>query len=141
MVLPVGAERHHVDENQTFLMAASITSPMPEFPSEAKGADGLHEVCVEFVVTEDGLVEQIGFPGDSAQWAPVDGDATSFREAVAEALSQWSFTGAAICTFPEGVAKDDECGSEGAEIRAVPIRLRYVFSFEQVDGKRSVVAK
>lgn len=141
MVLPVGAEQHHVDENQKFLMAAFIASPMPKFPMKATRADGLYEVCVSFVVTEDGLVEQIEFPDEATQCAALAHDSTDFQEAVADALSRWSFIGAAICTFPEGVAKDDECEGEGVEIRAVPIKLMYVFSFEQVNGKRSITVE
>lgn len=122
-------------------MAALINTPMPEFPRAAKVADGRREVCVEFVVTEEGLVEQIAFPAGGVQCASISGAEVMFQEAVAEALSQWQFTGAAICTFPEGVIKDDACEGEGVDVRAVPIKLMYVFSFEQINGKRSVVRK
>lgn len=138
MVLPTGADRHQVDDNQQFLMAIPVDQPMPEFPRGARVADGVHEVCVDFVVTEEGLVEQVAFPPGAADCGQPTSDLASFQASVADALSRWSFVGAAICTFPDGVPKDDKCEAKGAVIRAVPIRLRYVFSFEQVGGRRFV---
>lgn len=141
MVLPAGAATHEVDERQHFLMAASIRSPMPQFPDRVRVPDGVYEVCVRFVVTEMGEVEQVEFPDDAPECAVSHVDPAPFQHAVADALSRWSFTGAAICTFPEGVEVDERCEAEGVDVRAVPIRLMYVFSFSQADGRKSVTAE
>lgn len=141
MVLPAGAERHQVDEDQHFLMAALVRSPMPEFPPGAATKDGTSEVCVEFVVTVDGLVEEVVFPRSEDGCASTGDDRALFEQAVREALARWQLTGAAICTFPAGVPRDETCEGEGVLVRAVPIRLMYVFSFTQANGKRSVAAE
>ncbi len=141
MVLPAGAERHQVDEDQHFLIAGLISSPMPDFPPGAGTKDGTREVCVEFVVTVDGLVEEVVFPRSEGGCARTGDDKALFEQAVSEALARWQLTGAAICTFPAGVPRDESCEGEGVLVRAVPIRLMYVFSFTQANGKRSVAAE
>lgn len=138
MILPSGAATYQVDERQHFLMAAPVRSPLPSFPEGVSAPDGLHEVCVRFVVSEMGEVEQIEFPEATLGCGIPNFENIPFQNAVTKALSQWSFIGAAVCTFPEGVEKDERCEGDGVEVRAVPIRLMYVFSFSQTGGKKSV---
>jgi len=57
------------------------------------------------------------------------------RASVVTALEEWRWFGAVICTFPDGIEADGDCRAEGAEVRAVPIRLDYRFVFEP-DGRR-----
>lgn len=140
MILPLAADKYSVDEDQHFLMAIPIRTPMPKFPREVTSrGGGPRKICVEFVVTAEGIVEQIEFIDKNlpdCQTTKLE-DST-FRAAVTEALTQWSFIGAAICTFPEGVEKEDDCESEGVEVRAVPIRLMYVFTFDTKNGRASI---
>lgn len=139
MILPPAADKYSVDEDQRFLMAIPVRAPIPEFPQEMANRGGPRKICVEFVVTSDGLVEQIEFIDTTLPDCQTTNlEDSIFREAVTEALTQWSFIGAAICTFPEGVEKDDDCQGEGVEVRAVPIRLMYVFTFDTKSGRASI---
>ncbi|QCO66720.1 hypothetical protein E5843_00935 [Luteimonas yindakuii] len=132
MVLPPGAVRHVLDDRQRFLMAVPVSDPMPVFPEDLRLRTQA-VVCASFVVDADGNTVDVstaeagpacvGSAGiDAAQHARL-------REAVAHALSQWTWFGAAVCTFPGDVEPDDACRTERVAIQPVPLRLDYRFVF------------
>ena len=96
-------------------------------------------MCISFVVTADGQV------AEAAHAPGVDGCAgrpdPALVAAALEAVSRWTFFGAAICEYPEGVAPAPDCSGEGVVVRAVLVRLMYAFAFERVGGRGRVVVR
>ncbi|WP_159681268.1 hypothetical protein [Luteimonas sp. 9C] len=138
MVLPPMAQVHAVESNQRFLMAAPIHDPDPPFPEGAR-LEGELRLCVGFVVGADGVVEDIGADREDIECAdPADTAAIPFVDAITATLRSWRYLGAAICTFPTGIDPDSDprCESDGVEVDAVPIRLRYTFNFSSERGGR-----
>lgn len=138
MVLPPSAQMHTVESHQRFLMATPIHDPDPAFPVGARLERELR-LCVGFVVDADGAVRNVAADHENVGCADSTGVAAApFVEAVTGTLRTWRYFGAAICTFPAGVDPDSDpgCEGEGVGIDAVPIRLRYVFTFSSERGGR-----
>lgn len=138
MVLPPMAQVHTVESNQRFLMATPIQDPDPSFPADAR-FDGELQLCVSFVVDADGVVQDIVADRENMDCAdPDDVAATPFADAVTATLRSWRYFGAAICTFPAGIDPDSDprCDGAGVQVDAVPIRLRYTFTFSSERGGR-----
>ncbi|MCD9004836.1 hypothetical protein LDO31_01030 [Luteimonas sp. XNQY3] len=138
MVLPPSAQVHAVESHQRFLMAAPIHDPDPAFPVGAR-LEGELRLCVGFVVDADGAVRNVAADREGVGCADPTGLATApFVEAVTGTLRTWRYFGAAICTFPADVDPDSDprCEGEGVEVDAVPIRLRYAFTFSSERGGR-----
>jgi len=138
MVLPPMAQAHSVESNQRFLMAAPIHDPDPTFPAGAR-LDGELRLCVGFVVDAEGAVRDVA--ADRAEQAcadPADPAARPFVDAVTTMLRSWRYFGAGVCTFPAGTDPEHDPGCEGAGVAvdAVPIRLRYTFTFSSERGGR-----
>lgn len=140
MLVPFGAPRHEVREDQRFLMAAPILAPDPAYPQDAPDVSSL-ALCVSFVVNTEGMVEDVAVIDDPACPDSRRHARDSFGQAVVSAVSRWSFFGAAICDFPPGVPADDACEGEGVLQTPVAIRLAYVFSFDARRGRRSVSSR
>lgn len=138
MVLPPAAPVHEIESNQRFVMATPIEDPDPAYPDGAH-LEGDLQLCTGFTVTAEGDVVDIAFDREDAVCAdPAAVSTAAFAEATRVGLTQWRYFGAAVCTFPEGHAPDAEAGCDGPQVRvdAVPIRLRYVFTFSSVRGGR-----
>jgi len=138
MVLPPMAQVHSVESNQRFLMATPIHDPDPSFPADAH-LEGQLRLCVSFVVDADGVVQDIVADREDIDCADPDNDAAiPFVVVVTATLRSWHYFGAAICTFPAGIDPDSDpsCESAGVEVDAVPIRLRYTFTFSSERGGR-----
>src|SRR5690606_2035121 len=108
MLLPEGAPRHPVDEErQRFIMAVPVRDPMPVIPDNMHRFRRTVAVCVGFVVTDDGrTVDVVAHEPGVACPQSTSVDATvhaHFRAATVAAVQDWTWFGAAICTFPEGV--------------------------------------
>lgn len=138
MVLPPMAQVHTFESNQRFLMAAPIHDPDPTFPVDAR-LEGELQLCVGFVVDADGVVRTVGADREDVACAdPADAAASPFVNAVTATLRSWRYFGAAICTFPAGIDPDSDprCERDGVKVDAVPIRLRYTFTFSSERGGR-----
>ena len=61
-----------------------------------------------------------------------------FVASAREAVAGWQFLAAAVCTYPTGMEKNEDCSGEGVTVREVPVKLSYRFRFRLVDGKPSV---
>jgi len=134
MLLPEGALRHPVDEeHQRFIMAVPLNDPMPAIPANMHRLRRVVAVCVSFVVTADGrTVDVVVHEPDAACLESTSVEAgmhAHFRAETVAAVQNWTWFGAAICTFPDDVAPDDDCNGPGVQVRAVPIRLDYRFVF------------
>lgn len=132
MVLPAGAQVHVLESRQRFLMAAPVTDPMPGFPDDLR-LRAPAVVCAGFVIDTDGATTDVSTVEQGAACPGSDGvDAAQharLRAAVEQALAQWTWLAAAVCTFPDEIEPDDACRSDGAVVEAVPARLDYRFVF------------
>jgi hypothetical protein len=110
MILPVGAVREELRQDQVFLAPVPIKEPMPTFPDDyPAGKDLEANICVELVISAEGTVDgvtQIAAAPDCER----AGSANSvlLYPQVAAAVNQWTYFGAAICTFDES---EDECSA------------------------------
>lgn len=139
MVLPPGAPAMTLAQREGFLMAVPIHEPLPRLEAAVAGPDGRTEVCVEIVVDADGVVSEARhMPGVDACAAEPE---AAYVDAALDAVRRWTFFAAAICAFPAGQAKTDDCSGEGMVVRAVPIRLMYAFAFERSGGQSRVRAR
>ena len=143
MILPPGAVRSVVPEDQLFLMATEISTPLPSYPSDlVKASPADIMVCAELVLGTDGAVTSVrplyAIPECPLLQSELD---PRFTEAVRDAVLKWQFFAAALCTFPPGVPKDDDCKSQGVTIRHVPIKLAFVFTFSTKHGRATVSKK
>lgn len=130
MLLPAGAPLMHVPENQVLLMAAPLSQPMPAFPADAP-VKGEVSTCIEMVVDASGGVSAAtplyGLPECPLAQAQID---PRIVAAALAAVRQCQFFAAALCTFPEGAARNDDCSGPDVAVTPVAIKLSYVFTFQ-----------
>lgn len=143
MLLPQGGDRIELGPQQLFVMPIALAQPEPAFPPVEAGAAPVGvTVCAELWLSADGDVTRV-MPFDGAPGCAPEGDASArvYAQAAAEALRQWAFTPATICEFPpQALAKRErgDCTGSEVEVRHVPVRLDYAFTFSSRDGKRRV---
>ncbi|MET0329124.1 MAG: hypothetical protein ABW163_10190 [Luteimonas sp.] len=140
LVMPPTAQVHTIQSHQRFLMASPIHDPDPQFPMDAR-LEGELRLCVAFVVDVEGSDQQVIADREDAGCAdPHDSAVIPFVEAVTGTLSTWRYFGAAVCTFAADVDPDADprCTRGGVVVDAVPIRLRYVFTFSSASGGRVI---
>lgn len=140
MVIPAGAARHEMRDDELFLMPATLgPQPMPEYPAAYLG-DGLPPpvVCVDVVVEPEGASTRVSrHTGSPACPDGADARTLAFVQSVLGPVGAWRYFGAQVCSFPAGVEHNDECSGEGVEIRPVAVRLTYVFRF--FEGRETAV--
>ena len=128
MILPEGAARTQVHDNQQFVMAVPIKQPLPAYPVGASAPARELQVCVEFVVTKDGTVHSPrlleGVPDCVAASQP---GIPPFVDAALAAVAQWQFFGAGMCTWQR---EEAECRDGRAQVTPLAIRLSYRFRFD-----------
>ena len=140
MVIPPIAQVMDVPKDKSFLMAAPVSQPLPEYPTGVKrGASA--SVCIEFVIDEKGAVSSAAplYALPECPGSRVELD-TRFVDSAVEAASQWQFLAAAICTFSQGVEPTDDCSGNDVVVTAVAIKIAYVFTF-QSGGRVTAVAR
>ena len=140
MVLPPGAQAMEVPMDQTFLMATPIIEPLPAYPVGASRDINVSS-CVEIVIAVDGSVSLVT-PLYALPECPLTEDEIdpAFIASVTSSVKQWQYFAAAVCTFPQGVPKNDDCLGDGVVITPTAIKLSYVFTF-QSGGRVSVKPK
>jgi len=141
--MPESAHRYSIEDNQVFLMPLSLGNDAPVFPAElGLAALAPTTVCVDVVISDTGSVTQ-ALPLQGTDDCG-NGDAAAIpalQRAVQSALTQWRFEPATVCTFQDVEAAEranGTCLESEAERRALPVRLAYAFTFEIVNGKRSI---
>ena len=134
MILPAGAERTRMKPGEKFLMPAPIESASPRFPEAAKQANV--NVCVEVVVSEEGLVGPVRQIDTAPDCEATGSEASAmFFPAVREAVETWTYFGAALCEYTTG---ESQCEQGTARLTPVPVKLAYRFEFSQAKGTRRV---
>ena len=140
MILPPGAQRMDVPKDKILLMASPFSQPMPEFPAGVSRGTEV-SACVEIVVDEWGAIGSTtpiyALPECPLRQTEMD---PRIVASVIEAVKRWQFLAAAICTFPPGAPKTDDCSGNGVMMTPVAIKLSYVFSF-QSSGRVTAQAK
>ena len=140
MILPAGAPVMDIPEDKMFLMASPVSQPMPTYP---EGVSHTAEVstCVEMVIDETGAVSSAtplyGLPDCPQQQASID---PRFVGSSIEAVKNWQFLAAAVCTFPPGTSMTEDCSGDDVVIAPVAIKLAYAFSFHS-SGRVSAQAR
>lgn len=131
MILPPGAAVMDVPKDKVLLMAAPVSQPLPVLPA---GLPGTREVslCIELIVDEIGAVRSAvpiyELPECPLAEARID---PRIVAATTDAVMEWQFLAAAVCTFADGALKTEDCSGNAVEVSAIPIRLSYMFSFER----------
>jgi hypothetical protein len=138
MLLPPPAERPRLVERQHFIMAAPIRNALPVFPEAVPTREADTVVCVEIVVSEHGDVPTARIVRDVGGCGAQPG--LQFEQQVLQAVRSWSFFAAALCEFPQGIERNEECEGDGVMVRAVPIKLTYAFTFSRKGGRKNVAA-
>lgn len=138
MILPPQARTMKMQEQQLFLMANHLNPEhLPDYPAQqmATGPEKVR-VCVDLVVSDAGEVIW-AVPLHGGPDCPVSAEPAlaPFEQATLAAVREWQFTAAAVCTFPPGIEKNEDCAGEGVTERAVPLRMAFTFDFSRREGR------
>ncbi|HEX5693143.1 MAG TPA: hypothetical protein VFY00_00815 [Arenimonas sp.] len=140
LIIPRGGQVE-MPENQQFLFPTPVfENPLPEYPSEHL-ADGLDEqvVCLQILIDEGGSVAwSTAFDGPAGCPSAEQPALPAFTRSARKAVADWQFLAAAVCTYPEGRPKNEDCSGEGVEMRPLAVKLSYRFRFGWREGRPSV---
>lgn len=141
LLIPEGADRYEVRENEIFIVADTFgEQPLPDYPESVLPMNlPLQTVCVDVIISTEGTVSDVRPNYDKAgcqasENAPVQ----AFIDSTRDAVLKWQFFAAAICRFPPGIEPNDRCEGDDVQIVPVPLKLTYYFDFEQTGGKPRV---
>jgi hypothetical protein len=138
MILPPQARMMKMEQQQLFLMANHLNPEhLPDYPAPQMAAGPERaRVCVDLVVSEAGeVVWAVPLHGGPDCPATAEPALVPFEQAALAAVREWRFTAAAVCTFPPGIEKNDDCEGEGVTERAVPLRMAFTFDFSRHEGR------
>jgi len=141
-----GHGRYALDPSQAFVMPVLEASPPPRFPpGYAVASLSPTTLCSSLVVEADGSVRAAGLlqaPGcvDPAQAPP------ELAEAVRQALEQWRFSPARLCTYADAASRARQwrgggCDGEPVGARAIPVTPAWAFTFQVRNGRHEVVQR
>jgi hypothetical protein len=138
MILPPQARTMKMEQTQLFVMANHLNPEhLPDYPA-AQLAAGPEKarVCVDLVVSEAGeVIWAVPLHGGPDCPAAAEPALAAFEQAVLATVREWQFTAAAVCTFPPGIEKNEDCEGEGVTERAVPLRMAFTFDFSRREGR------
>lgn len=140
MLLPDGA-RHEIAATQLFVMPVMLDAPEPAFPPGAADAPGEVVVCAEVWLSPDGEVTRVAPSAAPGCADRADARVARYAREVDAAIAGWEFTPAMVCEFPPQALDKRErgdCTGPEVQVRRVPVRLAYAFTFEVRDGRRRV---
>jgi hypothetical protein len=137
--IPPGAQGYELPRNEKIVLGESIAQPAPVYPAAwVSRKMGEQIVCLEIEIDAHGLVYAsrplYAMPGCPASAKAV---APAFEVAARDAVMQWRFHPAVVCTFQMGVdayAKGNDCDAEGAKVTPIAIKLAFAFTFTQTHG-------
>lgn len=142
MLIPAGASRYEMDPRQVFVMPLPLDAEAPAVPDDLGRRDlAPTTVCAELVVDEGGRVQRVAPLQDAGCGQGEGAVVAPLQQAVQARLQQWRFVPAVICTFADAQAAEaaaGTCPEDQAQRREVSVRLGYAFTFQVVNGKRSV---
>ena len=140
VVPPPGATRMQLDPGQRFIYP-DLVEPvaMPEYPGEllVLRLEPL-ELCVEVVIAETGAVSQARRRIDAECPGEAGPHEARFAQLLQDAVLQWTYEPALVCSTPDGRASEDACAEPDAVETPVALRLSYAFGFSQDQGRPSV---
>lgn len=138
MILPERAERIEVPKDQQFLFPSPIgANTLPSYPPELIARNlPAQTLCMEIIINTEGAVQSstplLDVPGcPSSQDRPDP----RFYQATAAALAHWEFLAAALCKYPTGATKNEQCHGDNVIITLMPVKLAYTFTFKLVGNK------
>jgi hypothetical protein len=142
MLLPEVGARHEVAPTQFFVMPIALASAEPVFPEITGAVEAIEiTVCAEIWLSAEGNITRVAPFHDTEECADIRPTASPYQQSVSEALQRWEFTPAMICEFPPQALDKRErgdCTGPEVEVRRVPVRLDYAFTFSSRDGRRRV---
>lgn len=137
---PPGATRLQLDPGQRFIYPDLVEPvPMPEYPEEllALRLEPL-ELCVDVVIAETGSVSLARRRIDAECPGEAGPHEARFEQVLQDAVLQWTYEPALVCSTPDGRASEDACAEPDAVETPVALRLSYAFGFIQEDGRPNV---
>lgn len=145
LLKPADQPQYHMDGLTLFVMPMELESPPPAFPATIPAGDVAPvTVCVEAWLDDTGDISRL-VPARGGAGCPGQTEAGvgPYEQAVVQAMQAWSFSAAAICTFPERLrAQRDrgDCRGRDVVLTHVPVRLTYAFTFERRAGRDQVAS-
>ena len=137
IILPPGAERMKIPDNEKFVMPSPLVDALPNYPEELKSRN-IRSVstCGEIVINEKGAVEQVTPLYEIPECPEKEGEVDqAFVTAMISSMKGWKFTPPMVCTFPIGAQITDDCSGAGVLKNPIAIKLSFTFSFES-ESKR-----
>ena len=140
VVPPPGATRMQLDASQRFVYP-NLVEPvaMPAYPEELLPLRlAPLELCVEVVITGDGSVGDARRRIDAECPGEAGPHEARFAQLLREAVMQWTYDPALVCSTPDGRPSEDACAEPDAVETPVALRLSYAFGFSQEAGRPTV---
>ncbi len=144
LILPEGAARYEMAENQAFVFPEARGNQPPAFPEVFGGRElPPTRLCARFVVDPGGAVRDVALLDDAGCVGMVA--QPLLGAAVLEAVSAWHFEPAMFCIYPDAATRNRDwngagCAGAVAEVKPVAVTLAYAFTFEVRNGRPRVAA-
>lgn len=137
---PPGAARLELEASQGFAFPTLLEPvAMPDYPAELLMLRlPPLQLCAELDIGEDGRVFDARRRTDDTCSDDPGEPAQRLAALILDAVTQWHFRPATICTMPDAELVSDPCADERAVRRPTALRLSYLFYFSQHDGVPSV---
>ncbi len=130
---------YQLHSQERFRMPQPQVAPTPGLPADSPRTSlAPTTVCARAIINAEGVVQRVDALDDRGEChAGATVENADLLQAVRDALLQWRYQPAAVCTYAADATKpDDENDCAGAEkIEAVPVSLMYAFTFELREGK------
>ncbi|WP_184645365.1 hypothetical protein [Xanthomonas sp. 3307] len=135
-------QSYQMQPQQVFRMPQPLQAPTPQLPADSpRRSLSPTTVCVRVVLSAQGAVERSALLDDRPDCsAGAQPEMADLLQAVQDAVAQWRFVPAAICTYADPAqrpAQDGRC-DDAQSVQEVPVTLAYAFTFEVRQGKASV---
>ncbi|WP_184447057.1 hypothetical protein [Xanthomonas sp. 3498] len=135
-------QSYQMQPQQVFRMPQPLQAPTPQLPADSpRRSLSPTTVCVRVVLSAQGAVERSALLDDRPDCsAGAQPEMADLLQAVQDAVAQWRFVPAAICTYADPAqrpAQDGHC-DDAQSVQEVPVTLAYAFTFEVRQGKASV---
>ena len=129
LVLPAFATRHEVKQDERFLMAAELDTPLPAYPEGVAYGHPAVTVCVELIVDAEGRVSGAGMLEDDSNCTHTGSTGVApFSRTTLATVWTWTFFAAAVCRPP---ADTEDCDDPRATVEPVASRMAYRFDFNR----------
>ncbi|MXV06213.1 MULTISPECIES: hypothetical protein [unclassified Xanthomonas] len=135
-------QSYQMQPQQVFRMPQPLQAPTPQLPADSpRRSLAPTTVCVRVILSAQGAVERSALLDDRPDCsAGAQPEMADLLQAVQDAVAQWRFVPAAICTYADPAqrpAQDGRC-DDAQSVQEVPVTLAYAFTFEVRQGKVSV---